>query len=99
MMTGSDVGTADPERTDSMETISMSTDQSSAQEGSITLTGEVVQGVTCPAIRLDDGRTVALSRLPSEFPIGTRVRVTGSGYAGSASCMQEVLVVTGAAAE
>ncbi|MGH1424296.1 MAG: hypothetical protein ACRBBU_06175 [Pseudooceanicola sp.] len=68
-----------------------------AQPGAaIILTGVVVPGVTCPTIRLDDGRTVALSHLPGGFAIGTRVRVSGSGYGASMSCMQEVLLVQSA---
>jgi len=58
------------------------------------VTGEIVAGVTCPALLTDDGTTVALSRLPASFEIGDRVTVTGSGYAGSSTCQQEVLIVT-----
>ena len=60
---------------------------------SVTVTGEVVPGVECPAILTDDGRQIALSHLPASFRLGDRVTVRGSGYAGSASCQQEVLVV------
>lgn len=66
--------------------------------GMIVLTGEVVPNVTCPAIRTAEGKTVALSHLPGAFAMGDRVTVTGSGYAPSATCQQEVLVVTKAAA-
>jgi len=59
----------------------------------LTLTGEVVPGTECPAIRLEDGRIIALSRLPARFVIGDRVTVSGPGYAGSATCQQEVFVV------
>lgn len=62
----------------------------------LVVTGEVVQGVTCPTILTDDGTIVALSRLPGGFEIGDRVTVTGSGYAGSPTCQQNVLIVTGA---
>ncbi|APX14373.1 hypothetical protein [Tateyamaria omphalii] len=65
--------------------------------GMIVLTGEVVPNVTCPAIRTAEGKTVALSHLPGAFAIGDMVTVTGSGYAPSATCQQEVLVVTKAA--
>lgn len=61
----------------------------------VTVTGEVVPGVECPAIRTDDGRQIALSHLPAPFQLGDRVTVRGSGYAGSATCQQEVLVVEG----
>lgn len=64
-----------------------------ALQMAVVLTGEVVQGVECPAIRTEDGRVVALSSLPGPFQLGDRVRVTGSGYAGSAACQQEVLLV------
>lgn len=60
---------------------------------SVTVTGEVVPNVECPAILTDDGRQVALSYLPSRFRLGDRVTVRGSGYAGWASCQQTVLVV------
>ena len=62
---------------------------------SVTVTGEVVPGVECPAILTDDGRQIALSHLPASFKLGDRVTVSGSGYAGSLSCQQEVLVVEG----
>lgn len=61
--------------------------------GTITLTGEIVPGVECRALRLDDGSTIALSRVVPPYSIGDRVVVVGSGYAGSASCQQRVLVV------
>jgi len=58
------------------------------------LTGEVVPGTECPGLRLDDGRIIALSRLPAPLNTpGTRVTVSGPGYAGSATCQQEVFVV------
>lgn len=60
----------------------------------IVLTGEVTPGVTCPAILTDEGETVALSHIPSSYDIGDRITVTGSEYAGSASCQTLVLVVT-----
>lgn len=69
-----------------------------ALQVAVVLTGEVVQGVECPAIRTDDGKVIALSTLPNTFQIGDRVRVTGSGFAGSASCQQEVLLVESAEA-
>jgi len=59
----------------------------------VLLTGEIVPGVTCPAIRTDDGREVALSYLPSAFGPGSRVTVRGSGYGASATCQREVLIV------
>ncbi|WP_281981271.1 DUF5818 domain-containing protein [Thalassorhabdomicrobium marinisediminis] len=59
----------------------------------MTYTGEVVPGVTCPAIRTDAGETIALSHLPHEFGIGDRVTVTGSGFIGSMTCQQEVFNV------
>jgi len=64
--------------------------------GMIVLTGEVVPGVECRSIRLDDGRIVALSRLSNRFSVGDRVTVTGTGYAGSSTCQQEVLIVKSA---
>ncbi len=60
----------------------------------IIFTGEIIPGVECPALRTDEGRVIALSALPSTYAIGDRITVTGSGFAGSASCQQEVLVVT-----
>lgn len=65
--------------------------------GLVVLTGEVVPGVECPALRLDSGRVVALSHLDSRFDIGARVTVSGPGYAPSATCQQEVFVVQEAA--
>jgi len=64
--------------------------------GMIILTGEVIPGVECRSIRLDDGRVVALSRLPNTFAVGDRVTVAGTGYAGSSTCQQEVLIVKSA---
>jgi hypothetical protein len=64
----------------------------------LVFTGEVVQGVTCPAILTDDGMTIALDHLPSQFELGDRVTVTGSGYTPLASCQQQVLMVTQAEA-
>lgn len=66
-----------------------------ASETRVTLTGNLVPGVTCPAVRLEDGRTVALSHLLPGFDTGMRVTVTGSGYGASMTCQQEVLLVTG----
>jgi hypothetical protein len=58
------------------------------------LTGVVVPGTECPGLQLDDGRISALSRLPATLNTpGTRVTVSGPGYAGSATCQQEVFVV------
>lgn len=56
-------------------------------------TGEIVPGVTCPAMRTDAGKTIALSHLPGDFKIGDRVTVTGSGFGGSMTCQQEVFLV------
>ncbi len=66
-----------------------------APSGAVRLSGEVVPGVSCPALKLADGSTVALSHLPAPFKMGDRVTVTGSGYGGSMTCMQKVLLVTG----
>lgn len=61
------------------------------------LTGEVVPGVECPALKLDDGRVVALSQLPGDFRQGDRVTVTGPGWGASMACQQEVFLVEKAA--
>ncbi|MBN9889836.1 DUF5818 domain-containing protein [Salipiger abyssi] len=60
----------------------------------VILTGQLVPGVECPALQTDEGETIALSHIPGTFAFGDRVTVTGSGYGGSMSCQQEVLLVT-----
>ena len=60
----------------------------------VMLTGTLVPGVVCPVLRLDDGQLVSLSHVPSNFTYGNRVTVSGSGFGGSMSCQQEVLLVT-----
>ncbi|MGB3245305.1 MAG: hypothetical protein WBB25_12275 [Sulfitobacter sp.] len=69
--------------------------ENNAETGTgLTFEGQLVPGVTCPAIQLADGRTIALSHLLPGFDTGMRVTVSGSGMVGSMSCMQEVLQVT-----
>lgn len=62
----------------------------------IVLTGEVVPGVECPAIRTDDGKVVALSHIPIPYETGDRVTVRGPRYVASGPCQQEVLLVESA---
>lgn len=59
----------------------------------IVLTGTVEPHLECPSIRLDDGRLVYLSELPSHFTAGDRVTVHGSGRAGDPTCQKEVVIV------
>ena len=62
----------------------------------IVLTGEVVPGVECPAIRTDEGEVIALSHIPIPHELGDRITVEGPRYVASGACQQEVLLVASA---
>lgn len=46
--------------------------------------------VDCPRLRMDDGRSIAVFRLPASIKLGTRLKVTGI-FVNPTTCMGPAL--------